>query len=401
MSPLDLLRFSGGALRGHRLRTGLSLLGVAIGVSSVILLTSLGEGARLFVMGEFASLGSNLVIVVPGKTETRGMAPLISEAPNDLTVEDAEALQRRIPRVRQIAPVSMGTAPVSYGDRSREVPVVGTTGPFLEIRSLSMASGRFLPRGDAGEEGRICVIGKKIADELFPGQNALGMTLRVGDYRFRIIGVLRSTGTSIGMNIDDVVYLPIRTALRIFNRTSLFRILVEANAYESIDAVSEEVVAVLAERHGGEQDVTVLTQDSVLSTFGDILRMLTAALGGIAAISLGVAGIGIMNVMLVTVVERTREIGLLKALGVTRRQVVVVFLVEAAILSLAGGLIGLVAGIGLGKVAGHFLPDFPIHPPVWAVVSAIVVSTLVGLVFGALPARRAARLDPVAALARR
>ncbi len=401
MSFLDLLRFSAGALRGHRLRTGLSLLGVAIGVASVILLTSLGEGARLFVLGEFSALGSNLLIIIPGKTETRGMAPLISEAPNDLTLADAEAIRRHVYRVKQVAPLALGTAPVSHGTRSREIPVLGTNAAFLEVRKLSVSSGRFLPAGAAGEESHVCVIGAKVQRELFAGANPLGALLRVGDVRFRVIGVLASRGTSIGMDVDDVVYVPVNTALRMFNRTSLFRILAEVSAYEELDAARREIVRVITERHNGEEDITVLTQDSVVSTFSDILSMLTGVLVGIATVSLSVAGIGIMNVMLVTVAERTREIGLLKAVGVDRSHIVLVFLVEAAIISLAGGLCGLAAGIGIGRAASHFIPDFSIQPPLWAVAAAVLVSVLVGLLFGALPARRASRLDPVAALARR
>jgi putative ABC transport system permease protein len=401
VSALDLLRFSAGALRGHRLRTGLSLLGVAIGVASVILLTSLGEGARLFVMGEFASLGSNLAIVIPGKTETTGAAPFISTSPNDLTVEDTEALVRRIPRVRRAAPIAIGGAAVRAGDRSREVPVIGTTGEFLDIRNLTMAVGRFLPAGEAGEESRACVIGSMVQSELFEGRNPLGKTLRIGEYRFRVVGVLGSRGESIGMNVDDMVYIPVETAMRMFNTTSLFRIIAEVNAYSEMDLAKREILAVLRERHGGEEDVTVFTQDSVLSSFGNILRMLTAALAGIAAVSLAVAGIGIMNVMLVTVVERTREIGLLKALGVGRGQILSVFLVESALISLSGGVAGLGAALGITAVARHAFPEFPVQAPVWAVAAALGVSILVGVLFGAMPARRAARLDPIAALARR
>lgn len=401
MTATDALRFSTRALRGHRLRSSLSLLGVGVGVASVILLTSLGEGARLFVVGEFSSLGSNLVIVIPGKTETTGMAPFLNEAPNDLTVEDAEAIDRGIARVRRVAPVSLGTAPVGYGDRRREVSVIGSTQPFLEIRHLEMGSGQWLPAAEGRREARVCVIGSKIQRELFRGENPLGKTLRVGDYRFRVIGVLAPTGTALQVDVDDMVYLPVHTGMKIFNRTSLFRILVEVRSYDQIDLALEDVRRLLIERHDGEEDVTILTQDSMLSTFSQVLGVLTAALVGIAAISLSVAGIGIMNVMLVTVVERTREIGLLKALGVSRRQIVTVFLAESTILSCLGGVAGLAAGLGIGQLARQLFPDFPIQPPPWAVVTALAVSVLVGVVFGALPARRAAGLDPVEALARR
>jgi putative ABC transport system permease protein len=399
VNPLDLFRFSAGGLRGHRLRTLLCLLGVAIGVASVVLLTSLGEGARLYVAGEFASLGSNLLIVIPGKTETVGATPFMTGAPHDLTVDDAEAIEREVPQIARVAPVSLGTAPISYGERSRDVPVFGSTSELLEVRNLEMGIGRYLPPDV--RDAPICVIGAKVQRELFGNSNPLGEMVRVGGTRCRVIGVQAPRGTSIGVNLDEVVHIPVETGMRIFNRTSLFRILAEVISHQEMDAARERVLEVLKERHDGEEDVTVMTQDAVLSTFGQILALLTAALAGIAAISLTVAGIGIMNVMLVSVSERTREIGLLKALGVTRRQIVSVFLIEAAIVSTMGGLLGLLVGIGGGRLITHFIPDFPVQPPIWAVLAALIVSVSVGLLFGILPSRRAARLDPIEALMRK
>ncbi|MFI5338106.1 MAG: ABC transporter permease [Opitutales bacterium] len=399
MRLTDLLRFAGGGLRGHRLRTFLSLLGVSIGVASVILLTSLGEGARLFITGEFASLGSNLLIFVPGKTETAGLAPLVSTAPHDLTLEDARALSLRVPALRRVAPLVVGTAPVRSGERSREVTVVGTTREMLEIRHLKMSIGRFLPADQP--DAAVCVIGARVQRELFPDENPLGKLVRIGEWRFRVIGVIAPRGMSIGMDLDEVVEIPVHTGLRLFNRSSLFRILAEVSSHDEIDRARGRVIEVLKERHAGEEDVTVLTQDAVLSTFDQILRALTAALVGIAAISLGVAGLGIMNVMLVSVSERTAEIGLLKAVGVTQAQVVAVFLVESAILATAGGVLGFLAGVGTCPLIQQFYPEFPIQPPAWGIPAALGVSCSVGLIFGILPARNASRLDPVMALMRR
>jgi len=396
---VDLLRFSAGGLRGHRLRSFLSLLGVAIGVASVVMLTSLGQGAKLYVTGEFTSLGTNLLIVLPGKTETQGTTPFVTSAPHDLTVADTEALKRRIPEVRRVAPIALGTGTAGYGDRTRDVTVIGTTNEVMAIRQLKMGIGRFLPPGVT--DAPVAVLGAKIQTELFGSKNPLGEVLRVGNYRFRVIGVIAPRGTSIGMNLDEVVEIPVDTALRMFNRTSLFRVMAEVRSHQEIDTARKKAVEVLKERHGGEEDVTVLTQDAVLATFNQILNILTAALAGIAAISLSVAGIGIMNVMLVSVSERTREVGLLKALGVTAGQIVRVFLIEAAIISTAGGVLGLAAGIGAGRLLHHIYPDFPVEAPLWAVTAALAVSISVGLLFGSLPARRAARLDPVEALMRR
>jgi putative ABC transport system permease protein len=397
----DLLLFCARALRGHRLRSSLSLLGVAIGVASVLLLTSLGEGARRYVTREFASLGSNLLIVTRGKTETTGIAGLLSGAPHDLTLDDADALARRLRAVRRVAPFSFGSAPAQYRDRRREVDVVGATAELRPVRRLEVRSGRYLLPGDADRGARICVIGPKIAQELFGGENPLGEALRVGEDRFRVIGVLAPRGASLGRDLDDTVHVPVIRAMKMFNQTSLFRILVEVRSQEEIPGAKAAVTALLRARHDDEEDFTILTQDSVLSTFREILGLLTAALAGIAGISLTVAGIGIMNVMLVSVSERTREIGLLKALGVSSGQIVAVFLVEAAILSTAGGAAGLAGAWAVSRASTALYPSFPIEPPLWAVFAAIAVSGSVGLLFGALPARRAARLDPVAALSGR
>lgn len=399
MTVRDVLAFAVTALRGHRLRTGLSLTGVAIGVLAVVLLTSLGEGARAFVTGEFTSLGTNLVIVLPGRTETTGLAPITGGVPRDLTLEDAEAIARQIRQARRVAPLSFGTARARYRERSRDVNVAGTTADWLGLRSIRMQVGRFLPAGAGDEYRHVCVIGPVIQQELFPGVNPLGETIRLGDERYRIIGVTVPRGVSIGLNLDEVVYVPVARAMKMFNRTSLFRILVEVRSHEEIPAARDAILAFLTARHDGEEDVTVLTQDSVIATFGRILGVLTAALAGIAAISLTVAGIGIMNVMLVSVAERVREIGLLKALGASRRQILTVFLVEATVLSALGGLVGLGAAYGATALIEELYPAFPVDPPGWAVASAMGVSIVVGALFGVLPARRAARLDPVVALA--
>ena len=397
----DLLRFATGALRGHRLRTLLTLLGTAVGVAAVILLTALGEGARRYVTAEFASLGSNLLIVFPGKTETSGATPIFGTMPRDLTLEDAEAVLRRSPRIRRLAPLSVGQAAVRFQDRERKTNVIGSTADLLPVRHLTVAVGRFLPDSDSERSGPVCVIGQTIQRELFGSQNPLGQAVRVGEWRFRVIGVMEAKGQSLGMDMDDVVIVPVASGMRLFNRTSLFRIIIEVRAYEQIDQARQDVIDVLRQRHQGEEDVTVITQDSVLASFNRLFRTLTLALGGIAAISLAVAGLGVMNVMLVAVTERTAEVGLLKALGATRRQVMALFLAEAAILSSAGGVLGLGSGYAAAALLSRLYPALPATPPTWAVVAAVTLSIGVGLTFGVLPARRAARLDPVAALSRR
>ena len=395
------MRFASGSLRGHRLRTALSVLGVAIGISSVMVLTSLGEGARRYVTGQFQSLGSNLIIVVPGKTETEGEAPLLSQAPHDLTLEDMEAIVRRSPRIRMAAPVLLGTAVTAYGERRREVAVFGTTAEMRKIRGIELSIGRFLPEGNLDRSARVCVIGSKIQRELFADENPLGAVIRVGQERYKVIGVLAPRGMSLGFDFDDVVEIPVRSAMGLFDRSSLFRILLEVRAHEELDAAAAEIRAILKERHDDTDDVTIIKQDSIVQAFGKILGVLTAALAAIAAVSLGVAGIGIMNVMLVSVTERTGEIGLLKALGAEGGQILAAFLAEASLLSTAGGALGVAGGYALSWVARWLWPALPAYAPSWAVAAALAVAIAVGLGFGAVPARRAARLDPVMALARR
>lgn len=399
MSPADVLGFALGALRGHRLRTALSVAGVAVGIAAVIALTALGEGARRYVTGEFMSLGSNLLIVLPGRVETSGMLPF-GGVVHDLTLEDCRAIVTRLDLVVRAAPLATGTETVRYGGRRRSVPVLGTTAEMQQVRRLEVGAGRFLAPGDVDRGGAEAVLGTTLARELFGAANPLGEVVRIGEWRYRVVGVLAPHGRSLGFDFDDVVLVPAATAMQMFNRASLFRILVEVRSADDLAAGKTAVLELLAERHRAE-DVTVITQDAVVSTFGSILHALTLALVAIASVSLTVAGVGIMNVMLVAVAERRREIGLLKAVGVSSGQILAVFVAEAAVLSTVGGLVGLALGWGAVVVFVHVYPSFPASPPLWAVVAALTVAVGVGLVFGVLPARRATRLDPVQALAGR
>jgi putative ABC transport system permease protein len=398
LSPSDLARFAFTALTRHRIRTGMSLLGVAIGVAAVIVLTALGEGARQYVTGQFMALGSNLLIIIPGKNETTGMYPGVGGVPNDLTLDDAIALQRELPQLSRLAPVSLGNETVSHRERRRRVIVLGSTYELLEIRELGMGAGRFIPPGEMGRGGQVVVLGAKVADELFPGENAVGRVVRIGDWRMRVLGVLERRGMHVGLDMDDVVIVPAATGMRIFNRSSLFRIIMKMNSHSNLEAACPRAVEILTERHD-EEDVTCITQESVVESLSSILTALTLALGGIAAISLSVAGIGIMNLMLVSVSERTQEVGLLKAVGADRGQILAVFLAEAVLLGSAGGLLGLAFGWVLVRVFVTLYPAFPAAAPLWATAAAFGLSVCLGALFGVLPARRATRLDPVAALA--
>lgn len=402
MSLVDTLRFILSSLEGYRLRTSLMLLAVAIGVAAVVILTSLGEGARRYVTSEFTSLGTHLIIVLPGRSETTGAGPniFIGDTPRDLTLDDSMTLAHSS-AIHRVAPISVGSASVSWQGREREIPIMGSTSDLLDIRQWTMAQGHFLPPDDMDKATPVCVIGAKVRKELFGAHTALGEWVRIGDRRFRVIGVLATEGRSIGVDVQELVIIPVASAQILFNSPSLFRIIIEARNREAIQPAIEYTRSTLRERHQGEEDVTIITQDSVLATFDRIFNALTLTVAGIAIISLIVAGILIMNVMLVAITQRTAEIGLLKAIGASGHQILVLFMLEAATLSLTGAILGLVLGETGSWLIGYFYPALPIGPPLWAVITAVSVAILTGLLFGTLPARRAARLDPVQALSRR
>lgn len=399
MTPADTFRFAFRAAAAYPLRTALMMLAMAIGVAAVVVLTALGDGARRYVISEFSALGSNLVIVLPGRSQTGGFSPInaITTTPRDLTVADAEALAR-LPMVRRTAPIAIGTSEAVWRGRLRDVTIVGTHPDYEKIRRFELAQGRFLPEHEP--HAAVAVIGATIQRELFGAEPAVGQVLRVGDRRLRVIGVLAPLGQGLGMNTDEIVIVPVALAQAMFNSNTLFRILIEARDRESIPAAQRAAEALLKMRHDGEEDVTVITQDAVLATFDRILSTLTYGVAAIAAVSLAVAGILVMNVMLVAVTQRTAEIGLLKALGSERGTIRNAFLAEAAVLSAAGAVAGFLVGQAGAWALRTFVPVLPAYPPDWAVFAALATALATGILFGVLPARRAARLDPVMALMR-
>jgi putative ABC transport system permease protein len=402
MRSADLIRFARDAATGNPLRASLLVLAMAIGVAAVVVLTALGDGARRYVMNEFSSLGSNLVIVLPGRSQTGGFNPgnAITNTTRDLTIDDAQALQRGS-AISRVAPLSIGTSEISSGGKLREVIVAGTVSQYAQVRMLKLAQGRFLSPGDWRRGASEAVIGAKVRDEIFGSAPALGQLVRIGDRRFRVVGVLGSSGQGLGMNTDELVFVPVSLAQAMFNSNTLFRILVEATGREAIGAAKQQVADIIQLRHEGEQDVTVVTQDAVLATFDRLLGALTLGVAGIAAISLAVAGILVMNVMLVSVSQRTAEIGLLKALGATGGRIRLLFLAEASMLSLTGAVAGYVLGQLAAALIRQLYPTFPAYPPDWAVFAGLATALITGILFGVLPARRAAQLDPVQALSKR
>lgn len=394
----DFIRFAWQALIQNRRRSALSLLGVVIGVVAVVSLTALGEGAVRYVTDQFASLGSQIVMLVPGKTETSGGMPAgIGGIPNDLTIQDAIVIERRVQSVRAAVPLSISTDAVSHAERSRQVTIIGATSEFKDLQRLELAAGSFLPESDLDRGSAVAVLGYTAARELFGDENALGETVRIGGWRMRVIGTLAERGHQLGMQVDESVFIPTPTGMRMANRSSLNRIMLDLHPKADAKVAIDQVRALLIERHD-EEDFTCIAQDSVVESLTSILRILTLSVAGIAAVSLAVAGIGIMNVMLVSVSERTDEVGLMKAVGATHRQILVIFLLEATLLSLLGGLLGLAAGTGLVWIGNWLYPAVPAATPYWAIGAVLVLSLATGIVFGVLPAWRAAELDPVTAL---
>jgi putative ABC transport system permease protein len=396
----DLFALASEALSGHRLRTGLTLVAIAVGVTAVVLLTALGDAAKAYVVEQFASVGTNLVIVLPGKTETSGVLGSFGGTVRPLTLEDAQALPHRATLVRQVVPLTLGSAAFEYGSRSRDIFVLGTTAGYAPMRALEMSAGQFLPEMDLRRGERVVVIGRTIQREVFAGENPLGKPVRIAGARFRVIGVLAPKGVGMGVNLDEVAMIPAATAMRLFNQQGLFRMLCQAPDAASVPAVVEQVKQVMRDRHDGDEDFSIITQDSMLQSFTRIIGALTAGLAGIAAISLAVAGILIMNVMLVSVSERTGEIGLLKALGARRRQILGLFLAESLLISALGALLGVVIGVALVYLAAGLWPALPLAPSPGWIVFVTALALAAGALFGLVPARRASRLAAAESLRR-
>ena len=397
MLVADFVRFATGSLVSHRLRTFLTALGIAVGIAAVILLTSIGQGLHRFVVSEFTQFGTNIIGVSPGRTETRGGPPLgVINTIRPLTIEDAIAL-RRAPHVLLTDPSISGNAEISFGGRSRRVMASGVGHHFGAALNMRVAAGEFLPDDDPRAARTLAVLGAKAARELFGGANPLGARIRVGGERYRVIGVMEPKGQVLGFDLDDTVYIPAGRALDMFNRESLMEIHVTYDPTAPVDEVVEGIRKILIARHGGE-DFTVTPQQKMLEVFGTVLDAITFAVAAIAGVSLLVGGVGILTILTIAVAERTSEIGVLRAVGATQRAVLMIFLGEAALLAALGGAAGLALGLGIARALQLALPALPVHTPWSYAVIAELMAVAVGLAAGVLPARRAARLDPVEAL---
>jgi len=392
----DLIRLTTSSFLAYRMRSFLTGLGIAIGITAVILLTSIGEGLHQFVLSEFSQFGTNLIAIQPGKTQTQGGNVGIFGSVKTISIEDAQAL-RHLPNVEYVNTSVTGNAEVRFEGKTRRTTVFGAGHDLPHVLVSKVMLGSFLPDDDPTAARAMVVLGSKVQQELFAGQNPLGNYLRIGGQRYRVVGVMEPKGQMLGFDLDDTVFIPAARALELFNRPGLMEIQLSYKANVELQSVVNSITALLKERHGRE-DFTLIPQEKALEVLGSVLDVITFAVGALGGISLLVGGVGILTIMTMAVSERTAEIGLLRALGAREGQVLTLFLGEAMLLSALGGLAGLALGVGIAQGLHWLFPAMPVHTPWLFALVAELSAVSIGLVAGVAPARRAARLDPVEAL---
>lgn len=394
MELSELLRLSINALRANKMRSILTMLGVIIGVFAVILLVSIGSGLQKYITNQISGLGSNLIFVIPG--QIGGARTPGGQQTNKLVLNDAKKLEQKLKAIADVGPVIQKTATLKYKNKSdKGASVLGTTGNYPQIIiNTQMEKGSFFTEAQGRSGARVAVIGQTVLSRLFDGKNPVGEKISVGGNKYTVIGVVKKRGSTFGIDQDNTVLIPIASAQRQFGVNNVNTIYLSANKPELVPYVKEQAKLVLLKRLT-EEDFTLQTQEQTLSTIGNVIQALTLALGGIATISLIVGGIGVMNIMLVSVTERTKEIGLRKALGARRADILKQFLFEAIMLSLAGGIIGIILGLGASYILSKF---FISEVTLWSVALAFGFSVAVGIIFGIAPAYRASRLSPIEAL---
>ena len=383
------------ALWMQRTRSLLTVVGFSIGIAAMVLLSALGEGLRLFVMNEFTQFGSHIVAVNPGKTETFGIGGLLNTT-RPLSLEDASAIAK-LPNVEEVVPVVMGNAKIKAGQRGRYIDIAGVGSAADKAWKLELELGSFLPTDDLQRPRSFVVLGSKVRQELFSNANPVGDFVHIGGARFRVIGVTAPKGEFLGTDLDDLVYIPAGKGMQLFNRQSLMEIDIFFNPRATSEVMAAKISKLLIDRHGFE-DFTIVTQDQVLATMDNILSILTFAGAGLGAISLLVGGVGITTILMITVNERIAEVGLLRALGGTVGEVRTLFLGEALVLGLIGGICGLLLVALLLLIIFLFVPGLPVALSPKIVLGALAISMLIGLTAGSRPAARAARLTPIDAL---
>jgi putative ABC transport system permease protein len=395
----EILLLAYEALMSNKLRAGLTMLGMIIGVGAVVLLVSIGNGAKNYITSEFEGLGSNLIMIQPGKTDSKGtMGPPMGNSKKKLSLADLEALERQSFNLDAITGLMFGTAAVTRTEATSNVTLLGVNDQFIKIFNIKVGLGQFISREEDDSARRVAVLGNKTALNLFGDEAPIGQWVKINQSEHRVIGVLAASGQTLGFNMDDMVMIPTRTAMRLLNDDKLFGLRAKAKSKVGIDDAVDEIKAILKKRQNGEENFTVTTQLSMLQSMNTILGMLTFVLGGIAMISMIVGGIGIMNIMLVSVTERTREIGIRRAVGARRVDVLKQFLFEAITLSMIGGTLGLGGSTLLTYAVYWFVPSFDMRAPIWVLAPAFLMSLLTGVIFGVFPARKASRIETIEAL---
>ncbi|OUL32669.1 ABC transporter permease [Nostoc sp. 106C] len=402
MNFLESIQMAGKTLLSNKLRSALTMLGIVIGNASVIAMIGIGEGGQKYVSQQLESLGPNILFVLPGNQETQRIS---RDVPKTLILEDADAIATQVPTVANVTAELNSRQVVTYRNRNTDVNIIGTTPSFLTVRDFDPEKGRFFTDIDMKRSNQVVVLGADLAERLFGSVNPVGQQLRIKNTSFQVIGVLTAKGSNLGVNYDDAALVPIiTTANRLIGRTSPYGlevsyVVASAKNADSVDAAEFQITNLLRQRHkiNGEDDFTIRSQKDALQTVGQITGALTIMLAAIAGISLFVGGIGIMNIMLVSVTERTQEIGLRKAIGATEQDILLQFIIEAVIVSAIGGLVGTAVGVGGIFLVAALTPLEAGISPV-AITMAVGISGGIGLFFGVVPARRAAKLDPIVAL---
>ena len=395
MKAVEGLTWVARSVGTQKLRSLLTMVGFAIGIAAVVLLGSLGEGLRRYVMAEFTQFGTTILAITPGKTETMGVAGILNTT-RPLSLADSEALAR-LPGVDYVVPVVMGTAEISTVQRSRATNVAGVGPRALEVWKLDMQQGSFLPDEDLERARPMAVLGYRLKQELFGAANAINEFVDIGGSRFRVVGVTAPKGQLLGFDMDDIIYIPAARGLQLFNRESLMEVDVFYTPTLSAEVATSRVRNTLVDRHGVE-DFTIITQDEMLETMDSILGIIALAGAGLGGISLLVGAVGIGTILMITVAERTPEVGLLRALGATRQQVRYLFLGEAAFLGLVGGIAGLLLVLLIKLILMLALPALPMAIHLQIILVALGISVTVGMIAGLKPANSAVRLSPIDAL---
>ncbi len=398
MNLLEHLAIALDSIRASKARTFLTTLGVLIGVFSVILLVGMGDAVRSYVLDTFAGVGSNLLQINPGRQTTKGIRPSKMQIKNKLTLADADALEKRGFALDGVSAIVIGSGELRSSDLRRSVMVLGVSQDYPSLRNMQIDRGRFVDPEDVEHHRRSLVLGQTVVKELFgEGANPLGDTIYVSGAPFRIVGITAPKGKTFGFDMDDIAFMSVTAAQDLFNVETVSHILARAKDRKTVEPAMEQIRTVLTARRGDE-DFTVFSQDDMMEMVNDIMGTLTFFLGAIASISLLVGGIGIMNIMLVSVKERTREIGIRRAVGARWMDIMVQFLVEAVVVSLLGGVTGILLGFVVIRIVAHFQPELPVELSGWNVAMALGFSVVVGILSGVFPAVRAADLDPVEAL---